>query len=171
LVNTGSATLIENVRTSSFWGNGSDEQGTNMMGKLLEELRESLKTEGHTDTSSKPALETYNRSESQNPHQQKWQQKRKVSQPREPRETHHQHYGNRNHDRRRNHHQQQKWQWKGTDDRMRQKSPDYSRNRGKSSYSNYDGSAYNNFHVESQEYRPSSPSQQNDWWYEHEYNY
>ena len=45
LIKTDQRTLIHNIDTDVFWGCGPDLLGKNMMGKLLEELRQKLKQE------------------------------------------------------------------------------------------------------------------------------
>jgi len=43
LVNTGNKRLVHNTETDSFWGCGEDFKGTNMLGRLLEDLRQTLR--------------------------------------------------------------------------------------------------------------------------------
>ena len=45
LLETGDALLVEHTRNDSYWGDGGDGSGKNMLGKLLMELREELKNE------------------------------------------------------------------------------------------------------------------------------
>lgn len=45
LINTGSETLVHRAPWDSFWGDGRDGRGKNMLGKLLMELREKLRRE------------------------------------------------------------------------------------------------------------------------------
>jgi ribA/ribD-fused uncharacterized protein len=44
LINTGEAKLIEHTSNDIYWGDGGDGKGKNMLGQLLMELREELKT-------------------------------------------------------------------------------------------------------------------------------
>jgi ribA/ribD-fused uncharacterized protein len=43
LLSTGDATLIERTDRDSYWGDGPDRQGKNMLGKILMEVRTKLK--------------------------------------------------------------------------------------------------------------------------------
>jgi len=45
LLETGDAILVEHTKNDSYWGDGGDGSGKNMLGKLLMELREELKNE------------------------------------------------------------------------------------------------------------------------------
>jgi len=45
LLETGDAYLVEHTKNDSYWGDGGDGSGKNMLGKLLMELREQLKNE------------------------------------------------------------------------------------------------------------------------------
>lgn len=45
LLATGDAILVEHTKNDSFWGDGGDGSGQNMLGKLLMELREELNQE------------------------------------------------------------------------------------------------------------------------------
>jgi ribA/ribD-fused uncharacterized protein len=45
LLETGDAVLVEHTKNDSYWGDGGDGSGKNMLGKLLMELREELKNE------------------------------------------------------------------------------------------------------------------------------
>ncbi|HSI83919.1 MAG TPA: NADAR family protein [Candidatus Methylacidiphilales bacterium] len=45
LLNTGDAVLVEHTKNDSYWGDGGDGSGRNMLGKLLEELRSKLRSE------------------------------------------------------------------------------------------------------------------------------
>lgn len=45
LIGTGNATLVEHTHNDSYWGDGGDGTGKNMLGTLLVELREKLKKE------------------------------------------------------------------------------------------------------------------------------
>ena len=45
LVSTGSAKIIEHTENDSYWGNGGDGSGKNMLGRILMETREQLKAE------------------------------------------------------------------------------------------------------------------------------
>lgn len=42
LLKTGDAKLVEHTKNDSYWGDGGDGSGKNMLGKLLMELRETL---------------------------------------------------------------------------------------------------------------------------------
>lgn len=44
LLSTGNVDIIEHTANDSFWGDGGDETGRNMLGRLLMELREKLKS-------------------------------------------------------------------------------------------------------------------------------
>jgi ribA/ribD-fused uncharacterized protein len=46
LLGTGSAHLVEHTGNDSYWGDGGDGSGRNMLGLLLMELREKLRAEG-----------------------------------------------------------------------------------------------------------------------------
>ncbi len=41
LIDTGNAKLVEHTKNDSYWGDGGDGTGKNMLGKLLMELRDS----------------------------------------------------------------------------------------------------------------------------------
>ena len=43
LLSTGDATIIEDTKNDNYWGNGGDDSGKNMLGKLLMELRTELR--------------------------------------------------------------------------------------------------------------------------------
>jgi ribA/ribD-fused uncharacterized protein len=43
LLGTGDAELVEHTRNDSYWGDGGDRTGRNMLGKLLMELRAALR--------------------------------------------------------------------------------------------------------------------------------
>jgi ribA/ribD-fused uncharacterized protein len=43
LLETGEAELVEHTKNDSYWGDGGDGSGKNMLGRLLMELREELK--------------------------------------------------------------------------------------------------------------------------------
>lgn len=45
LLETGDAHLVEHTANDSYWGDGGDGHGRNMLGQLLMELREELKNE------------------------------------------------------------------------------------------------------------------------------
>ncbi len=45
LLETGDAELVEHTANDSYWGDGGDGHGRNMLGQLLMELREQLKNE------------------------------------------------------------------------------------------------------------------------------
>lgn len=47
LLNTGNATIVEHTINDSYWGDGGDGTGKNMLGILLMETREKLKGEQH----------------------------------------------------------------------------------------------------------------------------
>ncbi len=49
LLETGDATLIEHTRNDSYWGDGGDGSGKNMLGKILMELRAELLMEQQTE--------------------------------------------------------------------------------------------------------------------------
>ena len=46
LLGTGESELVEHTKNDSYWGDGGDRTGGNMLGKLLVELREELRAEG-----------------------------------------------------------------------------------------------------------------------------
>jgi ribA/ribD-fused uncharacterized protein len=46
LLATGDATLVEHTEKDSFWGDGGDGSGRNMLGRLLMAVREELRAEG-----------------------------------------------------------------------------------------------------------------------------
>ena len=45
LLETDDAELVEHTKNDSYWADGGDGSGLNMLGKLLMELRDELKTE------------------------------------------------------------------------------------------------------------------------------
>jgi len=45
LLSTGSAGIVEHTENDSYWGDGGDGSGRNMLGKLLMEVREKLRAE------------------------------------------------------------------------------------------------------------------------------
>src|SRR5437016_1195870 len=45
LLSTGDARLVEHTENDAFWGDGGDGSGRNMLGQLLMELRQKLRTE------------------------------------------------------------------------------------------------------------------------------
>lgn len=45
LLATGEAILVEHTKNDSYWGDGGDGTGLNMLGKLLMELRDELRTQ------------------------------------------------------------------------------------------------------------------------------
>lgn len=47
LLATGDAKLVEHTDRDSYWGDGGNGSGKNMLGRILMEVREQLKTEGH----------------------------------------------------------------------------------------------------------------------------
>ena len=44
LISTGDSRLVEHTENDSYWGDGGDGSGKNMLGRLLMEVREKLKT-------------------------------------------------------------------------------------------------------------------------------
>jgi ribA/ribD-fused uncharacterized protein len=48
LLSTGDAKIVEHTENDSFWGDGGDGSGKNMLGRILMEVREELKR-GSTD--------------------------------------------------------------------------------------------------------------------------
>lgn len=51
LLNTGDATLIEHTKRDSYWGDGGDGTGKNMLGKILMETREKIREEDKANES------------------------------------------------------------------------------------------------------------------------
>ena len=49
LLSTGDATLVEHTANDSYWGDGGDGTGKNMLGIILMEVREKLKTDASTN--------------------------------------------------------------------------------------------------------------------------
>lgn len=45
LLATGDAVLVEHTRSDSYWGDGGDGTGRNMLGKILVEVRQQLRAE------------------------------------------------------------------------------------------------------------------------------
>lgn len=45
LLDTGEATLVEHTTNDSYWGDGGDGSGKNMLGRLLMRVREELRSE------------------------------------------------------------------------------------------------------------------------------
>ena len=45
LLDTGDAEIVEHTQRDSFWGDGGDGSGTNMLGKLLMQIRDELAEE------------------------------------------------------------------------------------------------------------------------------
>lgn len=43
LLSTGDAKLVEHTTNDSYWGDGSDGSGKNMLGRILMEVREQLR--------------------------------------------------------------------------------------------------------------------------------
>jgi hypothetical protein len=43
LLNTGEATLVEHTRNDSYWADGGDGSGRNILGKLLMQVRQELR--------------------------------------------------------------------------------------------------------------------------------
>jgi ribA/ribD-fused uncharacterized protein len=46
LLSTNDAKLVEHTTNDSYWGDGGDDSGKNMLGKILMEVREQLRTAG-----------------------------------------------------------------------------------------------------------------------------
>ena len=46
LLSTGDAELVEHTKNDSYWGDGGDGSGRNMLGRLLVELRDQLRYSG-----------------------------------------------------------------------------------------------------------------------------
>ena len=46
LLSTGGATLVEHTRNDSYWGDGGDGRGRNMLGQILVSVREELRGGG-----------------------------------------------------------------------------------------------------------------------------
>ncbi|MBV9926139.1 MAG: NADAR family protein [Acidobacteria bacterium] len=46
LLATGDATLVEHTRRDSYWGDGGDGRGRNMLGQILADVREELRKGG-----------------------------------------------------------------------------------------------------------------------------
>ena len=46
LLFTGTALLVEHTENDDYWGDGGDGSGRNMLGRILMEVREQLRTEG-----------------------------------------------------------------------------------------------------------------------------
>ena len=44
LLSTGDATLVDHTENDSYWGDGGDGSGKNMLGRILMEIREELRT-------------------------------------------------------------------------------------------------------------------------------
>jgi N-glycosidase YbiA len=47
LLGTGDATIVEHTEKDSYWGDGGDGSGKNMLGQILMEVREKLRQEVH----------------------------------------------------------------------------------------------------------------------------
>lgn len=45
LLGTGDATLVEHTTNDSYWGDGGDGRGKNMLGRILMEIREELRND------------------------------------------------------------------------------------------------------------------------------
>ena len=45
LLSTGDAKIVEHTENDSYWGDGGDGSGKNMLGRILMEVREDLKKE------------------------------------------------------------------------------------------------------------------------------
>ena len=43
LLSTGDARIVEHTENDSYWGDGGDGSGKNMLGRILMEVRENLK--------------------------------------------------------------------------------------------------------------------------------
>ena len=52
LLATGDATLVEHTRNDSYWGDGGDGRGRNMLGRLLAGVRDGLRGAGSAPGSS-----------------------------------------------------------------------------------------------------------------------
>lgn len=50
LLQTGNAKLVEHTTNDSYWGDGGDGSGKNMLGRILMEVREELRTAAETKT-------------------------------------------------------------------------------------------------------------------------
>ena len=48
LLSTGDATLVEHTENDSYWGDGGDGSGRNMLGRILMSVREELRRQGTT---------------------------------------------------------------------------------------------------------------------------
>ena len=48
LLNTGKAVLVEHTANDRYWGDGGDGRGKNMLGKILMEVRDKLKSQSET---------------------------------------------------------------------------------------------------------------------------
>lgn len=46
LLSTGDATLVEHTQNDSYWGDGGDGSGRNMLGRILMEVRDELRRQG-----------------------------------------------------------------------------------------------------------------------------
>jgi len=46
LLSTGDAKLVEHTTNDAYWGDGGDGSGKNMLGRILMEVRESIRSEG-----------------------------------------------------------------------------------------------------------------------------
>ena len=46
LLSTGDATLVEHTENDSYWGDGGDGSGRNMLGRILMEVRDELRRQG-----------------------------------------------------------------------------------------------------------------------------
>ena len=45
LLSTGDARIVEHTENDSYWGDGGDGKGRNMLGRILMEIREELQTQ------------------------------------------------------------------------------------------------------------------------------
>ena len=45
LLSTGDARIVEHTENDSYWGDGGDGKGKNMLGRILMEIREELQTQ------------------------------------------------------------------------------------------------------------------------------
>jgi ribA/ribD-fused uncharacterized protein len=44
LLSTGDATIVEHTESDSYWGDGGDGSGSNMLGRILMQARDELRT-------------------------------------------------------------------------------------------------------------------------------
>ncbi|HEX3149156.1 MAG TPA: NADAR family protein [Gemmataceae bacterium] len=50
LLATGDANIVEHTTNDSYWGDGGDGSGKNMLGRILMEIREEMKTAGENQS-------------------------------------------------------------------------------------------------------------------------